>query len=156
MRLPKWLWLALLVPMLWGVWGALMEIPDKLIHPPFPATLGYVVWSLTMIPFAIVAVRNAHWKLELDRNSILYGSAVGLSGAAGQLLLFWVLTKGPAYIIFPIICLSPVITIVLSAVLLKERTYLLALTGIVLSIPAILFLSLCKSPAIARCKGMTG
>jgi uncharacterized membrane protein len=142
MRLPKWLWLALLVPMLWGVWGALMEIPDKLIHPPFPATLGYVVWSLTMIPFAIIAVRNAHWKLELDRNSILYGSAVGLSGAAGQLLLFWVLTKGPAYIIFPIICLSPVITIVLSAVLLKERTYLLALTGIVLSIPAILFLSL--------------
>jgi uncharacterized membrane protein len=142
MRLPKWLWLALLVPMLWGVWGALMEIPDKLIHPPFPATLGYVVWSLTMIPFAIIAVRNAHWKLELDRNSILYGSAVGLSGAAGQLLLFWVLTKGPAYIIFPIICLSPVITIVLSAVLLKERTYRLGLTGILLSIPAILFLSL--------------
>ena len=142
MKLPKWLWLALLVPMLWGVWGALMEIPDKLIHPPFPATLGYAVWSLTMIPFAIIALRNAQWKLELDRRSILYGAAVGLSGAAGQLLLFWVLTKGPAYIIFPIICLSPVITIILSALLLKERTYLLALTGILLSIPAILFLSL--------------
>ena len=30
MRLPKWLLLALLVPILWGVWGALMEIPEKL------------------------------------------------------------------------------------------------------------------------------
>ncbi len=60
----------------------------------------------------------------------------------GQLLLFWVLTKGPAYIIFPIICLSPVVTIILSATLLKERTYPLALTGIISSIPAILFLSL--------------
>lgn len=85
---------------------------------------------------------NAHWKLELDSKSILYGCAVGFSGAMGQLLLFWVLTKGPAYIIFPIICLSPVVTIILSATLLKERTYPLALTGIILSIPAIPFLSL--------------
>jgi len=142
MKLPKWLLLALLVPILWGVWGALMEIPEKLIHPSFPSTLGYVVWSLTMIPFAIIAIRNAHWKLELDSKSILYGCAVGFSGAMGQLLLFWVLTKGPAYIIFPIICLSPVVTIILSATLLKERTYPLALTGIISSIPAILFLSL--------------
>lgn len=139
MKLPKWLLLALLVPILWGVWGALMEIPEKLMHPSFPSTLGYVVWSLTMIPFAIIAIRNAHWKLELDSKSILYGCAVGFSGAMGQLLLFWVLTKGPAYIIFPIICLSPVVTIILSATLLKERTYPLALTGIILSIPAILF-----------------
>lgn len=142
MKLPKWLWLALLVPMLWGVWGALTEIPEKLIHPPFPSTLGYVVWALTMIPFAVIALRAAQWRLELDRKSILYGTAVGFTGAAGQLLLFWVLTQGPAYIIFPIICLSPVVTIILSAVFLKERTYWLALAGIVLSIPAIFFLSL--------------
>jgi uncharacterized membrane protein len=120
MKLPKWLLLALLVPILWGVWGAPMEIPEKLIHPSFPSTLGYVVWSLTMIPFAIIAIRNAHWKLELDSKSILYGCAVGFSGAMGQLLLFCVLTKGPAYIISPIICLSPVVTIILSATLLKE------------------------------------
>ena len=119
-----------------------MEIPEKLIQPSFPSTLGYVVWSLTMIPFAIIAIRNAHWKLELDTKSILYGCAVGFSGATGQLLLSWVLTEGPAYIIFPIICLSPVATIILSATLLKERTYALALAGIILSIPAILFLSL--------------
>lgn len=41
----------------------------------------------------------------------------------GQLLLFWVLTKGPAYIIFPIICLSPVVTIILCTTLLKERPH---------------------------------
>ena len=145
MKLPKWLFLALLVPLLWGVWGALMEIPEKLIRPSFPSTLGYIVWSLTMIPFAIIAVRNAHWKLELDSKSILYGCAVGFSGAMGQLLLFWVLTKGPAYIIFPIICLSPVVTIILSATILKERTFPLGVTGILLSIPAILFLSLQES-----------
>ena len=52
MKLPKWLLLSLAVPLLWGLWGALTEIPEKWLNPPFPPTLGYVVWSLTMIPVA--------------------------------------------------------------------------------------------------------
>jgi uncharacterized membrane protein len=120
----------------------LTEIPEKWITPPFPPTLGYAVWSLTMLPFAVYALSKVGWKLELDRRPFLYGCAVGFSGALGQLLLFWTLREGPAYIIFPIICLSPVVTILLSAMLLKERTYALAVTGIVLSVPAIFLLAL--------------
>jgi uncharacterized membrane protein len=142
MRIPKWLVLAILVPTLWGLWGALTEIPEKWISPHFPPTLGYAVWSLTMIPFAAIALDRIHWKLEMGRRSVLYGCAVGFSGAVGQIMLFWVLTQGPAYIVFPIICLSPVVTILLSAALLRERTYLMAATGIGLSIPAIFLLSL--------------
>jgi uncharacterized membrane protein len=88
---------------------------------------------------AAFSLPNIHWKLESDFRSVVYVCAVGFSGAAGQLLLFWVLTQGPAYIIFPIICLLPVVTIVLSATLLHERTHALATTGIVLSLLAILF-----------------
>jgi uncharacterized membrane protein len=101
-----------------------------------------VAWSVTMALLAVFALRNIRWKLELDLRSVLYGAAVGFSGAAGQLVLFWVLTKGPAYIVFPIICLSPVVTILLSATLLGERTHALAGTGIGLSLLAIFFLSL--------------
>ncbi len=142
MKIPRWFLLAIAVPISWGIWGALTEIPEKWVSPPFPPTLGYAVWSLTMLPFAIFALRNIHWKLEVDRKSMIYGCAVGFSGALGQLLLFWVLREGPAYIIFPIICLSPVVTVLLSAILLHERTYPLAVLGIVLSLPAILFLAL--------------
>ena len=95
-----------------------------------------------MIPFAAIALKKVNWKLETGRSAVLYGCGVGLSGAVGQLMLFRVLTEGPAYIIFPIICLSPVVTILLSATLLRERTYLFAATGIALSIPAIFLLSL--------------
>ena len=52
------------------------------------------------------------------------------------------LKQGPAYLIFPIICLSPVVTIVMSFTLLGERTFPLARAGILLSIPAILLLSI--------------
>jgi uncharacterized membrane protein len=132
----------LAVPALWGAWGALTELPEKWIAPPFPATLGYTVWSLTMIPVALYALNSISWKPELDLRSIWYGCVVGFSGAAGQLMLFWALTRGPAYIIFPITCLSPAITILLSVALLRERTQPIGAIGILLSLAAILLLSI--------------
>jgi uncharacterized membrane protein len=142
MKLPRWLLLSISVPLLWGLWGGLTEIPEKWLNPTFPPTLGYAVWSLTMVPVSLIAFRKIHWKLTRSWRSVFYGCAVGFSGAAGQLMLFWVLQQGPAYLIFPIVCLSPAVTIVLSWTILRERTFPLALSGIVLSLPAILLVSL--------------
>jgi uncharacterized membrane protein len=95
-----------------------------------------------MIPVSLFVLWRNKWKIDFGLRAVLYGSAVGFSGAAGQLILFWVLTRGPAYIIFPIICLSPAVTILLSATLLRERARRIATVGIVLSMPAILLLAL--------------
>ena len=133
-----WLVYALITTSFWGIWGAFIEIPEK---SGFPATLGYVVWSLTMIPCALFALYRIKWKLEYDKRSILLGSAVGLLGAGGQLLLFQALRQGPAYIVFPIISLYPVLTITLSLIFLKERTHLRQWIGIVMALIAMFFLS---------------
>jgi drug/metabolite transporter (DMT)-like permease len=133
-----WLVYALITTSFWGVWGAFMEIPEK---AGFPATLGYVVWSLTMIPCSLFALSRIKWKLDYDKRSILLGSAVGLLGAGGQLFLFQALRQGPAYIVFPIISLSPVLTIFLALVFLKERTHLRQWIGIILALIAMFFLS---------------
>jgi drug/metabolite transporter (DMT)-like permease len=133
-----WLFYALITTIFWGVWGAFIEIPEK---SGFPATLGYVVWSLTMIPCALYALKRINWKLEYDKRSILLGTAVGVLGAGGQLLLFQALREGPAYIVFPIISLYPVLTIFLSIVLLKERTHFRQWSGIILALIAMFFLS---------------
>ena len=142
MKISRWLVYTLATPVLWGVWGALTEYPEKWITPPFPATLGYAIWSLTMIPVELFVLSHNQWRVQFTARSILYGCAVGFSGAIGQLLLFWALLRGPAYIIFPIICLSPAVTIILSATLLRERARGIATLGIGLSIPAILLLAM--------------
>lgn len=49
----SWLTYAIITTIFWGVWGALIEIPEK---AGFPATLRYVVWALTMIPCAAIAL----------------------------------------------------------------------------------------------------
>jgi drug/metabolite transporter (DMT)-like permease len=133
-----WLVYALITTLFWGIWGAFIEIPEK---SGFPATLGYVVWSLTMIPCALFALKKIKWELEYDKRSIFLGSAVGVLGAGGQLLLFLALRQGPAYIVFPIISLYPVLTIFLSIVFLKERTHLRQWIGILLALIAMFFLS---------------
>lgn len=134
----SWLSFAIITTLFWGIWGALIEIPEK---AGFPATLGYIVWALTMIPCALVSLYLVKWKIETDKRSILLGSAVGLLGAGGQLLLFEALREGPAYIIFPFISLYPVLTILLSVMLLKEKTSFLKWIGIGMAIVAIFFLS---------------
>ncbi|CAN5338075.1 DMT family transporter [soil metagenome] len=138
MKSKVWLIFALVTTILWGVWGAFIEITEQ---AGFPATLGYVVWSLTMIPPALIALKLVDWKIEYDKRAILLGSAIGFLGAGGQLILFHGVSIGPAYIIFPIIALSPVITVLLSILILKEKTNAKGWIGIVLALIAIPLLS---------------
>ena len=94
-----------------------------------------------MIPCALVALKIIQWKPETDKRSIFLGLAVGLLGAGGQLILFEALREGPAYIVFPLISLFPVLTIILSVAFLKERTNKKHWIGITLALMAAVFLA---------------
>lgn len=61
--------------------------------------------------------------------------------AGGQLVLFEALRFGPAYIVFPFVSMSPVVTIALSLALLHERASRIQIFGIVVALAAIFFLS---------------
>ena len=137
-RSNKWLIFSLLVVVLFGVWGAFIDIPEK---NGFPATLGYVVWSITMIPAALVALRINRWKLDKDKTTLLFGFAAGLLGAAGQLLLFEVMRHAPAYLVFPLIALTPVVTVMMALIILKEKSGFIGWFGIILSLIAGFLLS---------------
>ncbi len=130
-RRAGWLGFALVTMLTWGVWGAFTGVPTE--HG-FPETLVYVVWSLTMIPPALLEMRRVGWRLKRDPRSIALGLAIGVLGAGGQMLLFHAVKIGPAYLIFPLISLSPAFTIGLSFLLLRERTGKLGLLGIALAL----------------------
>ena len=138
MKVRPWLIYAIVTTTFWGVWGALIEMPEK---AGFPATLGYSVWALTMIIPAVVALQVIKWKLDYDMRSIILGCLIGFTGAGGQLILFQALRTGPAYLVFPFISLSPVITILLSVIFLKERASSRGWIGIILAMVAIPLLS---------------
>jgi uncharacterized membrane protein len=129
-----WLIYALITTGFWGVWGAFAEFPTR--HG-FPETLVYVVWTLTLIPPAIYAMQRVGWRVQRDPKSILLGALIGFTGAGGQMLLFHAVHTGPTYLIFPIIALSPVVTIALSMVFLKERVTKVGAFGVLLALIAL-------------------
>ena len=90
-----------------------------------------------MVPPALIVLKMVGWKLQTSKKAILYGGIIGLLGAGGQMILFHAVTMGPTYLIFPIISLSPMVTIILSYFFLKERTGILGTIGIVLAIVAL-------------------
>ncbi|MEN4904932.1 DMT family transporter [Luteimonas sp. TWI1437] len=134
-----WLGFAMATVVLWGVWGTLSGLTAS---PAFPETLVYCVWALTMVPPALFVLWRNGWRVDRSPRAIVYGLLIGLLGAGGQMLLFKALAGGPAYFIFPIISLSPVITIALSFTLLRERTTRVGAVGVALALLALPLLDL--------------
>ena len=134
----SWIFYAALLILFWGVWGAFSALPSTKYG--YPDEMIYSIWALTMIIPAAVILRGQRW----DRRpaATIYGLLIGLTGAGGQLALFQALTMGPAYLIFPIISISPAITVVMAMVLLRERIAPLAVVGLVMALAAIVLFTI--------------
>ena len=134
----SWLTYSILVVLCFGVWGAFINQPEE---NGFPATLGYVVWALTSVVVTLVSQYRNGWQLVSDKNAIYYGLTAGILGSLGQLLLFIALREAPAYLVFPLTSLMPLVTVFLAVLILKEKTGIWGWIGVILSIIAGLLLA---------------
>ena len=132
----NWLLYALVTMVTWGVWGAFSD------QTTLPKTWVYVVWALSMIPCALVALANIKFKLDVRSKPALLSMGVGLLGAGGQLVLFLALDYAPAYLVMPMISVAPIVTVLLSTVFLKERVSKLGIVGIALAFVALVCFAL--------------
>ncbi|ULN48302.1 DMT family transporter [Mycolicibacterium goodii] len=138
-RHPRsWIFYATLLVIFWGVWGAFSALPATWYG--YPDEMIYCIWALTMIIPAAFALRRQ--RFDRRPKAAFYGLLIGLTGAGGQLLLFQALTMGPAYLIFPIVSISPAITVLMAMVLLRERISGLATLGLVAALAAIVLFSI--------------
>jgi drug/metabolite transporter (DMT)-like permease len=137
----SWIFYAALLILFWGVWGAFSALPATKYG--YPDEMIYCIWALTMIIPAAFALRGQ--RFDRRPQAAVYGLLIGLTGAGGQLLLFQALTMGPAYLIFPIVSISPAITVVMAMALLRERVSPLAVVGLVAALAAIVLFSITSS-----------
>ena len=132
----NWLLYALVTMVTWGIWGAFSD------QTTLPKTLVYVMWALSMIPCALVALVNIKFNLDVRTKPALLSMGVGLLGAGGQLVLFLALDYAPAYLVMPMISVAPIVTVLLSALFLKERVSKLGIVGIALAFVALVCFAL--------------
>lgn len=137
----SWIFYAALLILFWGVWGAFSALPATKYG--YPDEMIYCIWALTMIIPAAFALRGQ--RFDRRPQAAVYGLLIGLTGAGGQLLLFQALTMGPAYLIFPIVSISPAITVVMAMALLRERVSPLAVVGLAAALTAIVLFGITSS-----------
>lgn len=139
MTTRSWIPYAALLVLFWGVWGAFSSLPTS--EYGYPDEMVYIIWSVTMLIPAFFILRSER---TFDRRPIaaFYGLLIGLTGAGGQLVLFKALTIGPAYLIFPLIALSPGITVLMATFLLRERLLGLTKVGIAVALAALVFFNI--------------
>ncbi|WP_241825849.1 DMT family transporter [Izhakiella australiensis] len=142
MNNKSWIVYTFMVVVTWGVWGAFSAWPTT--HYGYPDQWIYIIWSLTMLIPCYFALRGQ--RFDFSGKAIFYGCLIGFTGAGGQLLLFKTLAMGaPAYLVFPIISISPAITVIMSLALLKERVNKLGSIGVVLALLSIVTFSISSS-----------
>lgn len=138
----NWLLYAIITMLTWGVWMTFSDptLGEKYlgISKDFPSEMVYVIWALSMIPCALFALFNIKWKLDVRPKSVLLSMGVGLLGAGGQLVLFIALKYAPSYLVMPMISVAPIVTVLLSATILKEKVSKLGILGIILAFVAII------------------
>ena len=140
---------AALLVLFWGVWGAFSACPTQKYG--YPDEMVYIIWALTMIIPALFAMRGQRF----DRRPIaaVLRPAHRTDRRGWQLVLFKALTMGPAYLIFPIVALSPAITVLMAMALLRERITTLAAIGLVAALVAIVLFSITERRRLERSHG---
>ncbi|WP_231566777.1 DMT family transporter [Erwinia sp. 9145] len=138
----SWIVYTFMVVITWGVWGAFSAWPTT--HYGYPDQWIYIIWSLTMLIPCYFSLRGQ--RFDRSFTAVLYGCLIGFTGAGGQLLLFKTLAMGaPAYLVFPIISISPAITVLMSLVMLKERVNKPGAIGVTLALLSIVTFSISSS-----------
>lgn len=122
-----------------GLAQALAKAGLVLWPNPFAAGLiGYVVSSTTVI----TADRFTHsLRRPRDRRTVAWFAATGLLNGTGVILMYLSLNQAPVSLVAPVVAAYPLITVVLSSVLLRDEPLSVRIAvGSVITVAAVMYL----------------
>ncbi len=136
----KTLILAILSLIGWGVGSFIAKLATNRIGEKT------VFWDLAgYVPMVIIYCLFIFRSKELfsaDKNGIILGLIAGLLGSIGVISFYILLTRKDASSAVPMTALYPMLTAILAIIFLKESLTLVKAVGIVLSVVALVLLSL--------------
>jgi transporter family protein len=137
--MPAWLFYTLLTALLWGVWG----FEAKLLMDRASPYAGQVLFTFGLVvPLAVVLVSKRRFSGEHRGRGMFYAVLTGLLGGGGNIAFYVALNSGSASTVVPLTSLSPLVTVLVGVVFLKERMRARQYGGLALALVAIYLLSL--------------
>jgi bacterial/archaeal transporter family protein len=135
----KWLWYSTFCVFCWAPWAIFSKIGSQEI----PAPAMQYLFTLGGIPVAVFILVMQRFRFEKNLKGVLYGLAVGILSAIGQLALFAAYhSGGNTAVITTASSLYPLATVVLAVVFLGERLTKVQLVGLAFATVAFVIFSL--------------
>jgi bacterial/archaeal transporter family protein len=137
--MSAWLFYTLLTALLWGVWG----FEAKLLMDRASPYAGQVLFTFGLVvPLAVVLFSKRRFSGEHRGRGMFYAVLTGLLGGGGNIAFYVALNSGSASTVVPMTSLSPLVTVLVGVVFLKERMRARQYAGLALALVAIYLLSL--------------
>ncbi|MGH9328296.1 MAG: EamA family transporter [Terriglobia bacterium] len=136
--IPKWLVYALLSIFWWGIFGFLGKVGADRVGP----RQMQILFTAGLIPIVVMCFWRLRIKVAVEKHGVTYSIWMGLFAALGVLTFFAAMEHGKASVVAPVTSLSPVLTVVLAVIVLKERLNKVQILGLFLAMASIVLLSL--------------
>ncbi|NEP09257.1 MAG: DMT family transporter [Symploca sp. SIO1A3] len=132
-----WLINAFIATVLFGVWGFLSKLATSSIN----SLSVFLFQMLGGVFVTLLAVGLSNIEIEYEWQGGSYGFLVGVTGMLATLFFTEAISKGSASIVSVVTALSPLFTIALAFVFLKESLSLSQGMGVILGLFSIVLLS---------------
>ena len=132
-----WFNFSLIVLFLWGLWGFFSKIATYYVSPASVFLYG----SVGALLVCIFSVISLGFRFEAHPIGIVLGTLTGVFGAAGVIFFFFAMKEGNATVIVTMTALYPLVTLLLSYLILSEQITLKQTVGILFAIIAMVLLS---------------
>jgi transporter family protein len=137
MRLADWFLPATMTLILWGVWGLF----QKLATNQMPPRSVYFFASAGALSVVLVMLAMSAFPMKANFEGAFFGVLAGACSSLGGLLFLQAMSRGEAAIVITFTALYPVVSIILSFVLLHETITLKQGIGIVLALFSMVLLT---------------
>jgi bacterial/archaeal transporter family protein len=137
MRTPAWFIPAALALVLWGVWGVF----QKLATNQMPPRNVYFVSALGGIAVVLAMLSTSKFPLRMSFEGTFFSILAGVCSSLGGLLFLQAMSRGEAAVVITFTALYPVVSIILSFVVLDETITLKQGIGIVLALFSMVLLA---------------
>lgn len=147
-RIPRWLVLAAIAVVLWGLWAVL----GRVLGDRLTAGQGQALSTLGVLPVMGILAKSGRLRIIGDRKrGVLTGLASGLLVCLGNVAYYQALRLGEkTSTVIPLTALYPLVTIALAVLFLRERLNRFQGTGVVCALVAIYLFNVTAIEGVAN------
>lgn len=134
----NWLFASLVALIGWGLWGVLIRLASNYWN----WSQIFVVSSIATIVTSLAVFVFAKPQINALSPGFGYSLLAGVAGALAVVAFYSAMGGGKAMIVVPLTALYPIVTIIVSYLVLSEKIKPLQGVGVILALAAILFMSI--------------